>query len=356
MRESVKIIEQALDGLPEGPYIADDRKVVLPPRDELLDLDGGADPPLQARHRGLPGPAGRGLLPDRVAARRARLLRRRRRLGEARARALPRSLVRQPAGAARHVRRRLRRRPDPEPRDARPDPRRASTGERARRELRPDGREDRRGPAAADRLDAPRTPTSPSSTRSTSRDELRERIEEAMSRYPQVRSASIPALWAVQRHYGWCSPEGIRQAAAVMGVTPAYLESVASFYDLFAPAGRPPPCSRLPQHLLLDARRRRAARGVLRCGRRRSPRGRPRRRQLRRRRVSCRASSAWAPATSRRWPRSTSATTGRSTRPTPRPRRAAALRRRGPARQGAGEARRGGPDPEPGRAEPPTRG
>jgi NADH-quinone oxidoreductase subunit E len=63
--------------------------------------------------------------------------------------------------------------------------------------------------------------------------ELRERIETAMGRYPQLRSASIPALWAVQRHYGWCSPEGIRQAAAVMGLTPAYLQSVASFYDLF---------------------------------------------------------------------------------------------------------------------------
>jgi NADH-quinone oxidoreductase subunit E len=71
-------------------------------------------------------------------------------------------------------------------------------------------------------------------------DELRERIEEAMGRYPELRSASIPALWAVQRHYGWCSPEGIREAAAVMGLTPAYLQSVASFYDLFAtsPVGR----------------------------------------------------------------------------------------------------------------------
>jgi NADH-quinone oxidoreductase subunit E len=70
--------------------------------------------------------------------------------------------------------------------------------------------------------------------------ELREQIETAMSRYPQLRSASIPALWAVQRHYGWCSPDGIRQAAAVMGVTPGYLESVASFYDLFhtKPEGR----------------------------------------------------------------------------------------------------------------------
>jgi NADH-quinone oxidoreductase subunit D len=35
MRESVKIVEQALDGLPEGPWIHDDRKIVLPPRDEL---------------------------------------------------------------------------------------------------------------------------------------------------------------------------------------------------------------------------------------------------------------------------------------------------------------------------------
>ncbi len=62
--------------------------------------------------------------------------------------------------------------------------------------------------------------------------ELRERIEELMGRYPDRKSASIPALWAVQRLYGWCTPEGIRQAAAVMRVTPAYLESVASFYDL----------------------------------------------------------------------------------------------------------------------------
>ncbi|HEY1355220.1 MAG TPA: NAD(P)H-dependent oxidoreductase subunit E [Solirubrobacterales bacterium] len=62
--------------------------------------------------------------------------------------------------------------------------------------------------------------------------QMRERIEELMGRYPDRRSASIPALWEVQRRYGWCTPEGIRQAAAVMRVTPAYLESVASFYDL----------------------------------------------------------------------------------------------------------------------------
>jgi NADH-quinone oxidoreductase subunit D len=35
MRESCRIVEQAIDGLPEGLHIADDRKVVLPPRHEL---------------------------------------------------------------------------------------------------------------------------------------------------------------------------------------------------------------------------------------------------------------------------------------------------------------------------------
>src|SRR2546430_9157896 len=35
MVESVRIIDQALDGLPEGPYITEDRKVALPPRHEL---------------------------------------------------------------------------------------------------------------------------------------------------------------------------------------------------------------------------------------------------------------------------------------------------------------------------------
>jgi NADH-quinone oxidoreductase subunit D len=35
MRQSIKIVEQALDGLPEGDFITSDRKVALPPRHEL---------------------------------------------------------------------------------------------------------------------------------------------------------------------------------------------------------------------------------------------------------------------------------------------------------------------------------
>jgi NADH:ubiquinone oxidoreductase subunit E len=64
-------------------------------------------------------------------------------------------------------------------------------------------------------------------------DDLRGAIESAMAQYPDHRSAVIPALHAAQAVHGWCSPEAIRQVAAVMQVTPAYLSSVASFYDMF---------------------------------------------------------------------------------------------------------------------------
>jgi NADH-quinone oxidoreductase subunit E len=64
-------------------------------------------------------------------------------------------------------------------------------------------------------------------------DELRAAIEAAMAKYPERRSAAIPALHAAQQVHGWCSPEAIDQVAAVMRVTPAYLSSVATFYDMF---------------------------------------------------------------------------------------------------------------------------
>jgi NADH:ubiquinone oxidoreductase subunit E len=61
-----------------------------------------------------------------------------------------------------------------------------------------------------------------------------------MARYPDRHSAALPALAAAQRAHGWCSPEAIEQAACVMRVTPAYLASVATFYDMFElePVGR----------------------------------------------------------------------------------------------------------------------
>jgi NADH-quinone oxidoreductase subunit E len=68
---------------------------------------------------------------------------------------------------------------------------------------------------------------------------LRDEIEAAMAKYPDRRSAAIPALHAAQRVHGWCSPVAISQVATVMQLTPAYLTSVASFYDMFAMTPKP---------------------------------------------------------------------------------------------------------------------
>jgi NADH:ubiquinone oxidoreductase subunit E len=70
--------------------------------------------------------------------------------------------------------------------------------------------------------------------------ELRRTIEDAMALYPDSRSAAIPALHAAQELHGWCSPEAIDQVACVMRLTPAYLASVATFYDMLenTPVGR----------------------------------------------------------------------------------------------------------------------
>jgi NADH-quinone oxidoreductase subunit E len=91
---------------------------------------------------------------------------------------------------------------------------------------------------AADLTKDPETVPDPATTPVP--EELRAAIEAYMARYPDRRSAAIPALHAVQARYGWCSPEGIEQAACVMRLTPAYLTAVATFYDMLftKPVGR----------------------------------------------------------------------------------------------------------------------
>jgi len=62
---------------------------------------------------------------------------------------------------------------------------------------------------------------------------VREAIETLMGKYPDIRSAAIPAMKIVQKEHGWLSPTAMEQAACVMRLTPAYMISVASFYDMF---------------------------------------------------------------------------------------------------------------------------
>jgi NADH:ubiquinone oxidoreductase subunit E len=63
--------------------------------------------------------------------------------------------------------------------------------------------------------------------------ELRTEVEDYMSRYPDRRSAAIPALRAAQRRYGWLPPTAFEEVACVMRLTPGYLIAVATFYDMF---------------------------------------------------------------------------------------------------------------------------
>ncbi|MFN2469509.1 MAG: NADH-quinone oxidoreductase subunit NuoE [Gaiellaceae bacterium] len=69
---------------------------------------------------------------------------------------------------------------------------------------------------------------------------LAEEIARVMAQYPNARSATLPALRLAQERHGWLSPDALREAADALGVTPAYCESVASFYDMFhlRPIGR----------------------------------------------------------------------------------------------------------------------
>ena len=68
----------------------------------------------------------------------------------------------------------------------------------------------------------------------------RQRVQALMARYPERRSALIPILHEVQDERGHLSPDAIGWVADVLGLSPADVMSVASFYDMFwlAPVGR----------------------------------------------------------------------------------------------------------------------
>ena len=65
-------------------------------------------------------------------------------------------------------------------------------------------------------------------------------VAEIAAQYPDSRSAVLPALrLAQERHDGWLPPEAFREVGDALGLTPAYCQAVASFYDMFhlAPVG-----------------------------------------------------------------------------------------------------------------------
>jgi NADH-quinone oxidoreductase subunit E len=66
-------------------------------------------------------------------------------------------------------------------------------------------------------------------------------VQALRARYPDERSAVLPALrLAQERHGGWLPEEAFREVADALDLTPAYCLSIASFYDMLhtEPVGR----------------------------------------------------------------------------------------------------------------------
>ncbi len=63
-------------------------------------------------------------------------------------------------------------------------------------------------------------------------DQEKQEIDEELGQFEQKRAACIEALKIVQRHRGWVSDEALEDVASALDMTPAELDSVATFYNL----------------------------------------------------------------------------------------------------------------------------
>ena len=67
-----------------------------------------------------------------------------------------------------------------------------------------------------------------------------EALQTILERYPTKQAALLPALWLAQRERGWISDRTLAEVAEVLGVTPAYVKGVVTFYTMYHqhPVGR----------------------------------------------------------------------------------------------------------------------
>ena len=189
MRESTRIVQQCLDGMPEGPWIVDDRKIVLPPRHELHTSMESLIHHFKLVTEGHRVPAGEVYAP-RVRTRRAWVLCRLRRRVEALAREVPRPLLRRPRGDGDH--------------------RCGIAGFTLIAIL---GSLDTVS-GDCDRLMAPEA--------------LYDEIQTIAARYPQRLSAVMPMLRLAQERYGWLPPDAFREVGEALDLTPAYCKAAAA--------------------------------------------------------------------------------------------------------------------------------
>jgi NADH-quinone oxidoreductase E subunit len=63
--------------------------------------------------------------------------------------------------------------------------------------------------------------------------ERRAELDRIIAKYPTKQAALLPALWMVQYAHGWVSPEGMAEVAEALGLTPAYVKGVVTFYTMY---------------------------------------------------------------------------------------------------------------------------
>ena len=80
-----------------------------------------------------------------------------------------------------------------------------------------------------------------------------ERLEALFPKYPTRAACLLPALWIVQEERGWISPQAMAEVGERLGLTPAYVKGVVTFYTMYHqhPVGRHfiQVCTTSPCHL-----------------------------------------------------------------------------------------------------------
>jgi NADH-quinone oxidoreductase E subunit len=79
------------------------------------------------------------------------------------------------------------------------------------------------------------------------------KLEALYPRFPTKQACLLPALWIIMEERGWVSPQSMAEVAEILGLTPAYVKGVVTFYTMYYqhPMGRHviQVCTTSPCHL-----------------------------------------------------------------------------------------------------------
>jgi NADH-quinone oxidoreductase E subunit len=70
--------------------------------------------------------------------------------------------------------------------------------------------------------------------------QVKARLEALFPKYPTKQACLLPALWMIQESRGWISEAAMAEVGEVLGVTPAFVKGVVTFYTMYHthPVGR----------------------------------------------------------------------------------------------------------------------